>query len=181
MSISLTPSQTKLSEEIITEIRHPSLLRTNYILSGKPGVGKTILGEYLASHENGIYISFTSDYGREFLSNVDVLDIDGIDFLNFIATDIIGETRDKLFVIDDTEFIFNYIEHNGQLENFLRGYRRYTLFNKILLVVPYICLDKLSGQGVYNLAFLNEDKAFLADHYSIAKSIAMDYKNGYYF
>lgn len=181
MNISLTPSQANLAQEIFDEIKYPTVSRTNYIITGETGFGKTILAKYLCENYNGKYIPFAADYGKDFLENIDLLDIDGIDFLNFIASNITKNHREELFIIDDVEFIFNYIQYNEQMRNFLRGFRRYTFFNKLILVIPNIYLEKSFNENIFYLSFTKKDKTFLANHYSVAKSIAMDYENGYYF
>jgi Cdc6-like AAA superfamily ATPase len=181
MNISLTPSQVNLYEKIIHEINAPTLLRPNYVLTGLPGVGKTVLARYLCYSVKGEYISFTAEYGEKFLEYVDLLDIDGMDLLQFINSCIVENCRDKLFVIDDLEFVFNYMSYNKKVINFLKSYKRMYYYNKLILIVPKIFLEGIQDHNVYELEFNNDDRLFLADYYFIPKSVAIDLKNGYYF
>lgn len=181
MSILLTPSQTNIFKNIAKELNHPSISRPNYILTGKPGVGKTYLAKYICQEENGRYVSFVHEYGEKFLKEVDILDADGTDLLQFIEREIVANEREKNFFIDDLEFIFNYIFKNKKVERFLKNYKRLYYFNKVILVLPSIYFDELSDENIFQISFTNEDKFFLADHYCIAKSVACDFENGYYF
>lgn len=181
MSISLTPSQTDVFNEIIEELNFSSVSRPNYILTGKLGVGKTVLGKYICQKQNGIYISFVREYGKRFLQGVDLLDIDENDLLEFIKDEIVADEREKIFVIDDLEFIFNYMFKNEKVEQFLRNFRRLYFFNKIILIIPNIYFDELFDENVFQLSFTDKDKLFMAEYYFIAKSVANDFKNGYYF
>lgn len=181
MCTSLTPSQTNLYKEIVKEIKNPTLSRPNYILTGLSGVGKTVLGKYLCKTMSGYYISFTNELGERFLEDVDLLDIDGTDLLQFIDSYIINNSRDKLFVIDDLEFVFNYIVHNKKIVNFMRSYKRMYYYNKVILIIPRISLEGKHDENLYELKFNDKDKQFLAEYYSIPKSVAIDLNNGYYF
>lgn len=182
MNTLLTPSQTNLYYEIIEELKYPSLLRTNYILVGRPGVGKTVLGKYLSQREKGRYISFVNEYGSKFLKQIDLLDIDETDLLEFIRKEIIADIRNELFIIDDLEFIFNYMFIKNKIKKFMRNFKRIYYSNKILLILPEIYFrDFNKRENLFILTFTNEDKIFMADYYYIAKSVASDYMSGYYF
>lgn len=181
MSIALTPSQTSLFKDIVKELNNPSISRPNYILTGKSGVGKTALGKQLCKSENYIYISFVREYGTRFLKDVDLLDIDETDFLEFIKNEIAAKDREKVFIIDDLEFIFNYMLKNENIEKFLRNYRRMYYFNTLVLILPDIYFNELSKENIFELSFTDEDRLFMAEYYYIAKSVANDFENGYYF
>ena len=181
MGISMTPSQTNLFNNILEELNSPSISRTNYILTGKSGVGKTVLGKQLCQRNNGEYISFVRGYGMKFLQEVDLLDIDETDLLQFVEKEIIANNRGRVFVIDDLEFIFNYMFEYGKIQRFLRNYRRLYFFNTLILVLPSIYFDGLYDENVFKLSFKDEDKLFMAEYHYIAKSVACDFENGYYF
>lgn len=181
MRISLTPSQANLYKKIIHEINVSTISRPNYILTGLPGVGKTVLARYLCKSIGGEYISFANELGEKFLKDVDLLDIDGTDLLQFINLYTIGDSRDKLFVIDDLEFVFDYMLHNNKIVNFTRNYKRMYYYNKIILVIPKIFLEETQDENIYELEFNENDKFFLADFYFIPRSVAIDLDNGHYF
>lgn len=181
MNIFLTPSQDNLFNKITNEFKYPTISRTNYIITGESGVGKTLLAKHLCKQKNGEYIAFTKNYGESFFNHTDLLDIDGTDLLEFIKTSIIKDKREKLFAIDDIEYIFNYMYFNRKINNFLRIFKRYSFFNKIILIIPSMYLNKPFDENVFELMFTEKDRNFLANYYSVARSIAMDYGNGYYF
>ncbi len=183
MNFDLMPSQARLLDNILEELEFPTVSRQNYILTGAEGVGKTFLGKYLAKKVCGEYISFTREYGMEFLEDIDLLDIDGSDLLQFLKSMLDG-ARDKLFVIDDLEFVFNYLLLNRKVDKFLRSFKRQYFFNKVILIIHSKYLIELFDEideNVFQLIFRKDDKIYLADKYYAPKSLVSEYKNGYFF
>lgn len=63
----------------------------------------------------------------------------------------------------------------------MRSYKRMYYYNKVILIIPKISLESKHDENLYELKFNDKDKQFLAEYYSIPKSVAIDLNNGYYF
>lgn len=155
-------------------------LRPNYILTGKAGVGKSWLGRWVAKDIGGIYISFIQEYSDDFLKEIDYLDVDGIDFLNYLKKVVLRDIKDSVVVIDSFEFILNQIFARSKLKNFYRSFRRFIFDNKVILIVPEIYFEDelLDEDMVFKLHFTERDGTILSEHFGSKKGVCK-YENIY--
>lgn len=155
-------------------------LRPNYVLTGKSGVGKSWLGRWITKDIGGIYISFVQEYSGDFLKEIDYLDMDGIDFLNYLKKVVLRDIKNSLVVIDSFEFILNQIFARSKIRNFYRSFRRFIFNNNVVLIVPEIYFEEglLDEDMVFKLDFTERDGSILAEHFGSKKGVCK-YENIY--